>query len=82
MVIGSGAIANAEKKKAADDRAHLFLAIVQEEPRTPIPWNLDPTHFVVYILDSAPNRFRCAEVQKLFHNTVRNVNPYVPGRNA
>lgn len=73
-LIDSGSIAQVLKQKPTGRRqGHYFLAVVQEEPQTRNPWNNDPTHFVVYTLDSAPDRFRSREVQTLFNNTVRTI---------
>jgi hypothetical protein len=72
MLIDSDLIAHAKKQNPTGQRrGHYFLAVVQEEPRTRTQWNTNPTHFVVYTLDSAPERFGSREVQTLFNNTVR-----------
>lgn len=74
ILITSDEIALAENKKPPVPRlAHNFLAVVQEEPRARVGWNNDPSHFVVYTFDSAPDRFKSSAVQTVFHNTVRNI---------
>ena len=74
ILITSDEIAHAEKKEPPQpSRAHNFLAVVQEEPRTRVAWNNDSSHFVVYTLDSAPDRFKNSAVQTLFYNRVRDI---------
>lgn len=56
---------------------HFFLAVVQEEQRRPASEDSEKSHFCVFTLDSAPERFQADHTQTLFndvvHKTARNL---------